>query len=119
MSTSKSYFVSQDNVTIPAGVTVFSLSQDVSDGFGASVMVLLTNGPQGPTAAPACQLQASNDEINWYDLDAPIQGSTADGEITSEIVLVPTHVQYFRTKCGGNLSYDVTLRVEWSETTEV
>jgi len=117
MPTTKTTTVLFNDVTLTAGAadTVSSVL-DLTDGYGASLSVKLTNGATGPTNPAQVQVEVSNDQTNWYKLGPPLIGNTDNNGVMSVgDVLIPAGTQYLRLVAGSNTDQDVVVRAEVSE----
>ena len=108
------------NLTIGLGTTSVSSSLDLTNGYGATVDIKITNGATGPTAACQVQLEVSENDSDFYDFGGPLLGSTSNDAVTSwGGIAIPMATQYIRTSSGSNTAQSVTLRIDASETTAI
>lgn len=117
MPSTKPVSILVNDVALVAGAAnVTSTVGDLQDGYSGDLFIKLTNGATGPTVAAQSQPEVSPDNVNWYSLGAPLQGSTANSAVVSWSVPLPQGAKYVRTTSGSNTGQNVTLRVEMVET---
>jgi hypothetical protein len=120
MASSKTVTVVRNNVTMTAGAgDSTSSSTDLTDGYGATALVKLTNGGTGPTVAAQVQIQVSGDDSNYYDYGGPLVGNTDNSGVESWAIDIPASVEYVQFVSGSNTGQDVTLRVEVNELSKI
>ncbi len=106
--------------TLTAGAgDVTSSAVDLTDGYGATIGIKITNGGTGPTIAAQVQVQFSQDNSEWYDLGGPIKGTTGNSEVVSWPVTIDIGMEYVRLVGGSNTGQNVTVEADISEVTAV
>jgi len=120
MATTKVVTVLDNGVTLTAGAADHTSSVwTLDDGYGAELMIKITNGGTGPTIAAQAQIQVSPDNSNWYDFGGPVVGSVTLSVVTSWAINIPIGVEYLKVVSGSNTGQDVVIRVEGSEVTAI
>ena len=124
MATTKSTpLVMANDVTLTAsaGDQTFTLSgtvPDLVDGYGAKVLIKITNGGTGPTLPADVTIERSFDNSNWY-ADGALVGDSVNSSVTSWQIPLDIEDKYIRVLAGGNTGQDVTCRVEIAEVSRI
>lgn len=106
-------------LTADAGDTTSS-SVNLTDGYGASLNIRLTNGGTGPTVAAQVQIEVSADNSGWFDFGGPLVGSTGNSAVSEwGGIEIPIGVQYIRLVAGSNTGENVTVDADISEVTVI
>ena len=120
MAATKAVTAMENGLTLTAGAgddTGTAVTLD--DGYGAQISLKLTNGATGPTIAAQIQIQASQDNSEWYKFGLPLVGNTDNNGVESWSLAVPIGVEYIRTVQGSNTGQNVTCDIDLSEVTAV
>lgn len=106
-------------LTASAGDTTSS-AVNLTDGYGATLNIKITNGATGPTVAAQVQIQFSEDNSEYYNHGGPLVAGTGNSEVTSWAgIVVPLSTQYVRLVAGSNTGQNVTVDSDLSETTAI
>lgn len=102
------------------GADTTSSVVNLTDGYGASLGIKLTNGATGPTIAAQVQIQISEDNSEFYDFGGPLIGNTDNSGIVSwGGIEIPIGAQYLRLVAGSNTGQAVTVDADISEVTAI
>ena len=113
MATTKSVVVQSNNITLTAGAgDTTATATSLTDNYGSTMLIKLTNGATGPTIAGQVQVEVSGDNTNFFKHGGPLVGGTSNSGISSWTVQLSKDILYARTVSGSNTAQDVTLRVE-------
>lgn len=113
MATTKSVVVQSDNVTLTAAAgDTTATGTDLTNNYGDTMLIKITNGATGPTIAGQAQVEVSGDNTNYFKHGGPLVGGTSNNGISSWTVQLSKDILYARTVSGSNTGQDVTLRVE-------
>lgn len=99
---------SSQTLTAGAGDTTSS-SVDLTDGYGAVLMVRLLNGGTGPTIAAQVQIQVSHNGSDWYNSGTLVGSAAANASISWGIIAIDPAVPYVRLVAGSNTGQNVTV----------
>ena len=118
MATTKVNTVIWDTITLTAGAgDTTSATQDLTDGYGGSLYMKITNGATGPTVAAQVIVWYSGDGTNWYQRSGGYVATLGATIVTSWVVDVPIGVAYLKLVAGSNTIQNVTIRAELTEVT--
>lgn len=116
MASTKSTTALHSGTTLTAGAgDTTATAVDLTDGYGATIYIKITNGATGPTLPAQVQIQLSADNSEWYDYGQPFVGGTANSGVYSTVVQLPPESEHVRTVSGSNTGQNVTLDVDLSE----
>ena len=121
MATTKAVTAIWSAVTLTAGAgDTTSSAVDLTDGYGGTLNIKLTNGATGPTIAAQVQVQVSEDNSEWYNFGGALIGSTANNAVTSwGGIIIPIATKYLRLVAGSNTGQNVTVDADLSEVTAI
>ncbi len=121
MATTKSATTIWSSVTLTAGAgDTVATAVDLTDGYGASLNIRLTNGATGPTVPAQVQIEVSNDNSSWYDFGGPLKATTTNSAVAEwGGIEIPAGVQYLRLTAGSNTAQNVTVSADVSEVAAV
>ena len=121
MASTKAHTAMESSLTLTAGAgDDTGTAVDLTDGYGATINVKLTNGGTGPTIAAQVQIQVSEDNSEWYDFGGALVGSTGNSAVRSwGGIEIPFGTQYVRTVQGSNTDQNVTCDIDLSEVTAI
>lgn len=110
---------SSQTLTKDAGDTTSS-AVNLTDGYGATLNIKLTNGATGPTIAAQVQIQTSEDNAEWYDAGGALKGGVANNGVYDwGMIDIPIGTQHLRLVAGSNTDEDVVVDADISEVTAV
>lgn len=111
---------SGQTLTAGAGDTTTAVL-DLTNGYGGTLNIKLTNGGAGPTLPAQVQIQCSEDNFTEdYDVGDALEGLTGNAAVISwGMIVVPPGTQYLRLVAGSNTDQDVVVDADFSEVTEV
>ena len=121
MATTKSASAIWSGTTLTASAAATtSDAVNLTDGYGATLDIKLTNGATGPTVAAQVQVQVSEDGTEYYNFGGPLIGSTVNSAIVSwGGIIIPVGTQYLRCVAGSNTGQNVTVDADISEVTAI
>lgn len=121
MATTKNTTTIWDGETLTADDSdTTSSAVDLTDGYGATLNIKLTNGATGPTDAAEVQIRVSEDDSEYYDFGGPVVGNTDNNGVVSwGGIAIPMGVQYLKLVAGSNTDEDVTVDADISEVTAI
>jgi hypothetical protein len=97
-----------------------SSAVNLTDGYGATVNIKLTNGATGPTTPAEVEVEVSEDNSEWYKTWYKLIGGTANNEIVSVGAFeVPPATQYLRLVATHPTGQAVTVDADLSELTAI
>lgn len=109
---------SSQTLTAGAGDTT-ATAVNLTDGYGATVNIKLTNGSTGPTLPAEVQIQLSEDNSEWYNFGSPLIGTTDNSGVTSWAgIEIPYGTNYLRLVAGSNTDQNVTVDADLSEVSD-
>ena len=116
MAATKDVSVLHNDATMTGGAgPTNSSAANLATGYGASVLMKITNGATAPTTAASIILEVSADSINWYEMNGgsvDLQGTTTNNDVVSKHFEIPPGVKYVRSATTHGDDQDVTVRVE-------
>jgi len=120
MATTKTTTAMENATLLTAGAgDDIGTSVPLTDGFGASIYIKLTNGATGPTVPAEVQVQVSADDSEWFNFGGPLIGNTDNLGVVSWSIEVPIGISYIRTVQGSNTGQNVTVDIDLVEVTAV
>ena len=121
MATTKTVTAIWSSQTLTAGAgDTTATAVNLTDGYGATVNIKLTNGGTGPTIAAQVQVELSEDNSEWYKFGGPLVGGVANNGIYSwGGIEIPMGTQYLRLVAGSNTGQNVTVDADISEVSAV
>ena len=121
MATTKAVTAIWSGTTLTAGAgDTTSSAVTLDDGYGAALGIKLTNGATGPTVAAQVQIEASQDNSEWYKFGGQLVGATGNSEVSSwGGIEIPIGVEYVRLVGGSNTGQHVTVDADISEVTAI
>jgi len=120
MATTKVNTVIWNDLALVAGAgDQTSTTQDLTDGYGGTLLMKITNGATGPTVAAQVGVWYSGDGTNWYQRSGGYVATLGNNVVTSWVVDVPIGVAYLKLVAGSNTVQNVTIRAELTEVTAV
>ena len=109
---------SSQTLTAGAGDSTSS-AVNLTDGYGASLNIMLTNGATGPTVAAQVEINVSNDGTNYYELTT-VQGATSNSAVSEwGGIDIAMPIQYVKLIAGSNTGQNVTVDADISEVTAI
>ena len=111
---------SSQTLTAGAGDTT-SAVLNLTDGYGGTLNIKLTNGATGPTLPAQVLIQCSEDNFTEaYDVGDALVGLTGNSAVISwGMIVIPPGTQYLRLVAGSNTDQNVTVDADFSEVTGV
>ena len=92
---------------------------NLTDGYGATLNIKLTNGATGPTVAAQVEVQVSEDNSEWYEVWT-MTGKTGNNAVAEwGMMRIEMGTQYLRLVAGSNTGQNVTVDADLSEVTAV
>ena len=120
MATTKAVSVLRNDEILTAGAgDQTATAVNLTDGYGGTYDVKITNGGAAPDIAAQTQIQTSPDNSNWFDYGGPLVAGLTNSAVYSWLIDIPVGVQYVRSVAGSNTAQDVTIRESLSEVTAV
>jgi len=120
MATTKAVTVLDNNTVSTAGAgDANSATWTLTDGYGGTLHIKVTNGATGPTVTTYCQIYVSPDNSNWYKFGGLLYATLGNAVVTSWSISIPEGIQYLYVTHGGNTIQNTTVRVEGSEITAI
>jgi hypothetical protein len=109
----KSSTVVSNNITLTAGAADTTTSDvDLTGSYRAHLIIRFTNGATGPTVAPRCDVQTSEDTTAGnYSTLFTVNGDTVNSSVNTRDVWLNDAVEHARLVCGSNTVQNVTLRI--------
>ena len=87
-----------------------SSAVDLTDGYGASLNIKITNGATGPTLAAECQIEISADNSAWFRFGGPLVAGTVNaGGYSWGGIDIPIGGMYVCLVAGSNSAQGVTI----------
>jgi hypothetical protein len=108
MATTKAATTIQASATNTAGSTTTSSTLDLSDDYGAGIMVKITNGATGPTIACTATCNVSSDGSTWKYFQSAT-GGTANNGVYQFAFDLPAWVMQAQVVFTGNTGQSVTV----------
>ena len=108
MAATKSASTIQASASNSAGGTTTSSTLDLSDDYGAGIMVKLTNGATGPTVGCTATVNVSSDGATWKYFQAATGGTASNG-VYSFAFDLPAWVMQAQVVFTGNTGQAVTV----------
>lgn len=107
--------------TLTAGAAdTTSSAVDLTDGYGASLNIKITNGATGPTLGAECQIEVSGDGTVYCRYGGPLIAGTVNAGVYSwGGIDIPIGVRYVRLVAGRNTGQNVTIDADITEVTQV
>ena len=116
MATTKTARVLESGLTLTAGAgDDTGTALNLTDSYGGTLHLKLSNGGTGPTIGAQIQIQTSADNSEWYDFGGALVGGTANSGVYSWNVDMPMRIMYIRTVQGSNTGQDVTCDIDFGE----
>lgn len=109
----KSSTVVANNTTLTAGAADVTTSDvDLTAAYRVHIIIRFTNGATGPTVAPRCDVQTSEDTTAGnYSTLFTVNGDTVNSSVNTRDVWLNDAVEHARLVCGSNTGQNVTLRI--------
>lgn len=111
-TTTKTRVTVESSVSVSAGGSETSASQDISTGFGSIVSMQVTNGATGPTIGCTAEIQVQHTSAGtWYTWRKFI-ASNGDSDVSQFTARVPPEVYAYRTHFEGHTGQAVTVEAD-------
>lgn len=101
--------------SVPAGTSVNG-SLNLNSVYGGEILWKITNGGSAPTTVPTIEIQASDDNVNWYRI-ALVTGDLTASSINSSFVPCPVARMYVKAICTAGATNASTMAVMMEQTT--
>ena len=116
MATTKTESVLLNDVTLVPATPQTSSVLSLTDGYGGSMLIRITNGGTGPTLAAEAQVEISYDNSQWYSYGgAFVAGVANSGVYEWPVSIQMNEAKHARVTVGENTAENVTVRVEGME----